>query len=218
MPSETGRVQLDAWSVFRKATFLAFVILEVIAWQRLRGIQFRRPAHRILIFLLHPEFTRRSLLIALLVGSLVSILGVVLVRLIVGPLLDRWLRPTTDPSVGSFHLGPGERVLAMTPARKRAGRSSWQPGSLVLTDRRLWFFPEAWSMEPWSAPLGEGLKMSVEPSRISHWLPIRNWPDRLVAETAPDRRDILLVAEPATVLDWFSAPRSTNSLPSFTLL
>jgi len=216
MPPETGRVQLDAWSVFRRTTFLAFVILEVIAWQRLGGIRFRRPLHKILVLLIHPEFTRRSLLIALLVGSLVTILGVVLVRLVVGPLLDRWLRPITDSSIGSFHLGPGERVVATTSARKRAGRS-WQPGSLVLTDRRLWFFPEAWSMEPWSAPLGEGLKMSVEPSRIPRWLPIRNWPDRLVAEIDPDRRDILLVAEPATVLAWFSAPRSINSLPSFTL-
>lgn len=216
MLSETGRVRLDAWSFFRKVTFFVFVILEILAWARLGRIQIRRPFYRLLIFLLHPEFTLRSLLIALLISSLITIMGVVVVRFIIAPLLGRWLRPTTDPSLGAFHLGAGEHVLATAPARRRVGRS-WQPGSLVLTDLRLWFFPESWLSEPWSMVRKAGLKVFAEPAPIPRWLPIRDWPDRIVAEASTDHQEVLAVSDPAAVMAWFSARSTANALPLFTL-
>jgi hypothetical protein len=209
MPAETERVQLNAWSVFRKVAFVTFILLELLGWRRLAAFRFRQPRHRLLIFLFHPAFTRRALLLSLIFAGLLTLLGVVLVRLVIRPALEFWLRPKTDPSVGSFHMGAGEQVLASVPARRRVGRA-WQPGSLVLTDLRLWFFPESWSTEPWWVDRGDSLRVSTEPAPIAAWLPLRNWPETVVAETAAGRRDILAVLDPSVVAAWFSNPMTTS--------
>jgi hypothetical protein len=127
--------------------------------------------------------------------------AILVTRLIVRPLLDFWLRPTTDSSGGLFHLAASEKIVASAPARRRAGWF-WKPGSLALTNRRLWFFPAEFHEEPWYLPLEDITSMIPEQPLIAELSPIRNWPDqvRVSGPVGPDA--VFAVADPEVVLDW----------------
>ena len=153
MSSPHKQLELDARWVYWRCFLVVFLIGQLVAWQRVQRLPARLPGHRVMIFLLAPWATRRSVVTAILVGGLLTLVAIVFVRLIVRPLLARWLTPSVDPAGGLFHLAAGERVVASLSARRQAGWT-WQPGSLTLTDRRLWFFPAAWEIEPWSLRRG----------------------------------------------------------------
>ena len=84
----------------------------------------------------------------------------------------------------------------------------------MLTNRRIWFFPAAWDVEPWSLAREEIERIEPEPSRLARLAPIRNWPEllRFSARTKEDAR--FAVADPDAVLGWFSPdPRRDDVVP-----
>src|SRR5262245_22771232 len=105
-----------------------------------------------------------------MLASLATLAAMVLVRLILGPLLDWWLRPAFDPSSWLFHLSAGESPAASLPARWRTG-GIWRPGALVLTGRRVWFMPAAWGLEPWSLAREDFERVEAEPPALIRYLP-----------------------------------------------
>lgn len=133
------------------------------------------------------------------------------VRLVVRPRTLRWLAPRADESFAAFHLEPGERTLVESPARMARGRS-WTPGRLMLTDRRLLFLPNAWDVEPWSAPRSRlrGAWPDEAP-RVLGGL-VRGIPPRLgVADGGPTRRFALLDAPAWSKLIGGKAPDPLES-------
>jgi hypothetical protein len=115
------------------------------------------------------------------------------------------LRPSADSSGGLFQLTASETIVASVPARRRT-RWSWKPGSLALTNRRLWFFPAEFNDEPWFLPLDDVADVAPERPLFAELAPIRNWPEhlRISARSRPDA--IFALAEPDAVLAWLNLP------------
>ncbi len=202
MPAATKHLELDTrWVYWRSFLFVLF-ICQLVAWQRVQRLPPRLHGHRILIFLLAPWATRRSVVTAIIAGGFLTLLAVVFVRGILGPLVTRWLSPAVDPAGGLFHLAPGERVVANLPARRQSGWS-WQPGSLTLTDRRLWFFPADWDLEPWSLRIDEVDRVEPGRSFLAQIIPIRNWPQAIELTGPAGQESLFAMSDPAPLLDWF---------------
>jgi hypothetical protein len=125
-----------------------------------------------------------------------------LVGLIVRPLVRLWQSPRVDPDAGLFQLGADEQVVATSPARCASGRS-WPGGLLVLTNRKLWFFPSDPMREPWSRPLDDLTEIRLLPSPPVAWGFLGNWPDRVTFATSEGMREAFVVPEPPVVLSWF---------------
>ena len=119
-------------------------------------------------------------------------------------ILNLWLKPSVDPSRWLFHLSAGETVVASVPGRWRSdGR--WQPGALVLTDRRIWFLPAAWGVEPWSLAREELERIETEPPPLARLAAIRNWPELVARSSArTGEHACFAVADPDAVLAWFT--------------
>ena len=134
-------------------------------------------------------------------ACLMAIVADLLVMLVVDPVVRNWHSPRSDSSRLAFHLSAGESILATSPAR-RPGTRRGGVGSLVLTDRRLWFIPAAWDREPWSTDLASVWSIRLVPSpRICFGL-IRGWPKRIAVDTGPPRPIPLVVPDPETVSEW----------------
>lgn len=205
MPTSRKPLELDAGRIFRWSFLLIFLALEWLVWDHVRQRPMRRPALRVVVFLLAPWATRRAALGALILAGVVTLAGMLLVRLVVAPLLDRWLRPAFDPSSWMFHLSAGEAPEAIAPARFRsAGGSS--PGALVLTGRRIWFLPASWGREPWSLARADLHRVEAEPTSFARFLPVRNWPDRIRLTDRSGEPATFAVADPDEVLGWFAPP------------
>ncbi len=143
-----------------------------------------------------------SLVLATLMALGFTLLAFLAVKLIVEPILRSWLRPTVDASAVLFHLAPGEVSLATMPARRRS-RWSWQPGALVLTDRRIWFLPTAWNLEPWSASRSEVVGCEAELPAVATVVPIRNWPEHLRLRMRDGSQSTFAVAYPNSLVPDF---------------
>jgi hypothetical protein len=203
MPSSRKSLEIDSVWVFWRSFLLIFLILEWILWLHLRQFPARAPGHRLIMFLLHPRATRRSVFNAMILAGGFTLAMNLIVQLIVRPLLNLWLKPRIDPSWWSFHLSSGDSPLASVPGRWKSG-GRWQPGALVLTKRRIWFFPADWGLEPWSTAREEIERIETEPSRVARLAPIRNWPE-LLRISAPMKEDArFALADPGAVLGWFS--------------
>ncbi len=203
MPSSRKPLGIDAIWIFWRSFLLSFLIFEWLVWQRVRQIPVRVPGHRLLIFLLAPKATRLSIFNAMVVAGCVTLAAMLVVQLVIAPLLRAWLRPSVNPSWWLFHLSSGDSPVASVPGRWKSG-GRWRPGALVLTNRRLWFFPAAWDLEPWSAARADLEQIELEPSLFTRLAPIRNWPERLhfSARSGEDAR--FAVADPEAVLAWFA--------------
>jgi hypothetical protein len=153
------------------------------------------------VFLFHPRATPGSLLLALTVAGLATLLTDVAARLVAGPLIDRWLRPRADASEGLFRLAATERVLDSTPARRKMGRS-WPAGTLVRTNLRLWFFPASWTAEPWASPAGGLCEVGLVPAPRLAWGLLRGLPDRVLIPSEQGPGEVFAVADPRSVLSW----------------
>ncbi len=153
-----ARLQLAARTVFWRAFVAAFVLVHIV---RVQWVMKRvRPRVRPLAFFyLIPGSLVRSFLIA----AAVTAVAAVTVRLVVRPLLERWLSPRSDADMGQFHLAANERVVASSPARRSVGRR-WPAGTLIRTNLRLWFLPHAHDGEIWSCPLDRLADVRAEPA------------------------------------------------------
>jgi hypothetical protein len=138
---------------------------------------------------------------AIIAGGL-TLLAFLTVKLVVGPLLRSWLTPTIDSTAMLFHLAPGEVSLVSIPARRLWGWT-WQPGALVVTDRRIWFLPSAWNLEPWSASKSEIVGCEAQLPALAGLLPIRNWPELLRLGTRDGCHSTFAMADPALLLAHF---------------
>src|SRR5258708_853422 len=148
MPPSSKPLETDVSRVFWRSFLLVFLVREWMVWHWVQGLRMPMPpGHRVLLFLFARFGTRQSVFLALLLGGVFTLLVILVVRLIVRPALNLWLRPTVDPSGWMFHLAASESPVASVPGRRKSG-SRWQPGALVLTNRRLWFFPAGWYVEP----------------------------------------------------------------------
>lgn len=201
------RVELDTSKISRRTSTWIFVVWLVVVWYRVRK-RLRRGRLLVVLYFLPSIFV-----VSLFVGGLVALVATLLFRAVVRPLVERWHSPPTDDSLGSFYFAANEWVVESCPARRRAGRL-WVAGSLVRTNLRLWFFPNAQESEVWSCRLDEGPDVRTEPPRRIAWGLVLNWPDRVAirAEGAENEVEVFAVSDPAAVLSW--SPESTPMLTS----
>lgn len=154
-----------------------------------------------------------SLFVATLLAFGLTLLAFLAVKLVVGPLLTSWLTPTVDPTAVLFHLAPGEVSLASMPARRLWGWN-WQPGSLVITNRRIWFLATAWDREPWSASRSEIIGCETELPALLAVVPIRNWPERLRLRMRGGTQSTFALADPGSLLAHFEPGKNGENVPS----
>ena len=210
MSAQTKQLELDARWVYWRCFLLVLLISQLVAWQRVQRLPARLHGHRVFVFLFAPWATRRSVLTAIIAGGLLTLVAFVFIRLIVRPLLKRWLSPTVDPAGGLFHLAAGERVVANLAARRRAGWS-WQPGSLTLTDRRLWFFPADWDVEPWSLGVEDVDQIKRDRAVLAEMAPIRNWPRAIELWGRSGRKALFAMYDPGPLMEWFGQLKGPSS-------
>jgi hypothetical protein len=195
-------LELNTGQVFWRFFFLVFFVIECWLWYHIQRLPVRVPAHRLIWFLLR---SGQRVLPAMLLAGTCTVLALLVVKLIIEPLLRLWLNPRVDPSSWMFHLSAGESPVAGVAGRwHAAGR--WQPGALVLTHRRIWFFPAGWGVEPWSLAREQLARVETAPSRLAGLASIRNWPDRLHFWACDQEHAAFAVADPDAVLAWFGAP------------
>lgn len=167
-----------------------------------RIVELRVPPGRrtTAMFLIAP----RVLYISLVLSTVLTVLVDLIVRFVVRPMVVRWHRPVSEPHGALFQIEANERIAMSVPARFRSGRR-WQVGSLVLTDRAIRFFPDAWDVEPWTYRRAEVRALHVEapPSYLLGL--IRGLPERLVVELVSGEILTLIVAEPDEVVGWLPA-------------
>jgi hypothetical protein len=204
-------LQLDTPWIFWRLFWLVFVVCQFAIWHHLRRRLPQGMGNR--NFLMHMVIPSAlySLFVATLVAAGLTFLAFVMVKLVVGPLLSSWLTPSVDPTAVLFHLAPGEVSLASMPARRRWGWR-WQPGSIVLTDRRIWFLPMAWDQEPYSASRSEVAGCTAELPALAMLAPIRNWPEHVRLGTRDGCESIFAVADAASLLKWFEPAGRTPTV------
>lgn len=171
------------------------VVLQVVLTQV-------RPGRRLLVFLLHPQTTRKSFFLAIALGFVLTMLGRMLDRLILGPIVRNWLSPRVDHSEAHFQLSASESVEDAMPARRRRGRWSWEPGSLVRTNLHLWFFPTAWDSEPSRMSTSDTGRWALLPAPSLLWGLIQDLPERLAWTSTQGQTEIFAVREPELVEKW----------------
>jgi hypothetical protein len=140
-----------------------------------------------------------SAVLSAIVAVGLAILAVVVVKVVIRPLLGMWLSPSVDSSAVLFHLAAGEAIGSSMPARRQWGWG-WQSGTLVVTDRRVWFFPAAWDCEPWAVSRSEIIRGETVTPLLTELLPLRNWPEPLRLETRDGAQSTFALADPASVL------------------
>jgi len=194
-------LQIDINWIFWRVFWLVFLVCQFAIWHHMRRRLPRGMGHR--NFLLHMivPSTLSSLFLATLVAAALTFLAFFVVKLLLEPLLRTWLTPSVDPTAALFHLAPGEVSLASISARRRWGWS-WHPGSLVVTDRRIWFLPMAWNLEPWSVSRSEIVGCAAEPPALAMLIPIRNWPEQLRLEMRDGCQVTFAAADPRSLLAW----------------
>jgi hypothetical protein len=191
------RLRVEA--VFRRVLVVTFVALEVALWmRRIRPRIPFRPRYRRLAALLYaaPTLLVRSILIAAIVTILVDLVF----RAIVRPLMIRYYEPRLRGLTGGpdvvFRLEPGEVVEAEMPARRVEGRHE-RPGTLLCTDRRVFFCPFDWRADVWEGHRAGVPVSSVKARRRVLGL-VEGYPDHIACGDGTR----LAVGDPARVLRW----------------
>jgi len=212
-------LQVDINWIFWRLFWLVFLVCQIAIWHHLRRLLPRGMGHR--NFLMHMVIPSAlsSLFLATLVAAGLTFLLFLVVKLVVGPLLSSWLTPTADATAVLFHLAPCEVRLASMPARRGWG-GTWQPGALVVTDRRIWVLPMAWNLEPWSASRSEIVGCKAELPALATLVPIRNWPETIRLGMRDGRQSSFAVADPRSLLAYFQpgGQSETVAFPSRSLV
>lgn len=141
----------------------------------------RNPVKRVFAFL---YFQPRAFVFAFLGGAIAAVACDLAFRLVVRRLMVRWYNPRSfDPSSEppvAFHLDRGEAVALASPGRVVDGPRRRPPGTFLVTDRRVWFAPYSWELEPWDRPLDDLAEARLEhpPRRVLGL--VRGYPENLV--------------------------------------
>ncbi|WP_422929515.1 hypothetical protein [Singulisphaera sp. PoT] len=191
-----NELDLDVRTFFFQMLAINFFLAQLLIW--LHFPHHGQLGQRILLAL----FTiPMAMFPALLTAGLMTLAAALLVRILIRPLVDRWLRPVVDDAQGAFHLAPSEWVIEASPARWKKGWL-WIPGLLVRTNQKVWFFPRAFEVEAWSCLLVSPRDVELEPGLKAAWGYIKNWPDRVVVRVADDSPAVFAVPEPHSVSQW----------------
>jgi hypothetical protein len=195
-------LQVDVSCIFWRSFWFLLLVCQFAIWQRLKAILPRGMGRRnLLVHMLVPSAIW-GLLVATLTAAAVTLATFLVFKVLVGPILRSWLTPTIDPMTALFHLAPGEASLASIPGRRLWGWS-WQSGALVVTDRRIWFIPTSWNLEPWSASRSEIAGCDADLPAVLGLLPIRNWPEPVRLRMRGGCQCTFVVANPDELLEWF---------------
>lgn len=187
------------WAAAWRIALGVFVVREFLFYWKSLRLPMEMPARLTRVFFKVPE----SLFVAGVSGLGASLLLWGFVKILTEPRIRRWLEPRGDNSFAmpyAFRLAPGERAEAEWPGRRWVGGRSWRAGVLVLTNRRLWFFPHAWDDEPWSADrhrLPEFLGQ-IAPPRLS-WGYVSGLPNRLAFRRGFEAETFVLLDPDAVV-------------------
>jgi hypothetical protein len=153
---------------------------------------------------------------AIPLATLAALVVDLVVHFVVRPAVLARHQPRTDPACVDFFLEPGELKLASTPAT----RSEPKPrlaGSLVLTDRRVWFVPRDWEAEPWSSSGMNIHSIARTPAPRMLGGLIHGLPDRILLDAGPPRPLTFLVPDAGEVASWpipiANPNRSRNTPP-----
>jgi hypothetical protein len=199
-------LRLAFGAVFGRLFLVVFSIQLFIAFQKSRQLlRSASPWKKLAAFL---DFSPYALILGFLLAALITVALDLLVRLVGRALSASWYahRETgREYTPLAFSLAPGERLVAESPARRASARG-WRPGTLVLTDKRLAFFPVDWDIDPWSVPRQALSSLRVEPSRAALGSLIEGVPGRLIARDTDARETAFALADPAGPLAWFAPP------------
>ncbi|HWE35967.1 MAG TPA: hypothetical protein VG406_05285 [Isosphaeraceae bacterium] len=204
----TPRLQVSRDVLFAAVALPAFAFMLWARWQRIARFRPGSPIPRRLrhMLMIAPHHLLRAFFIAFLATVIVELV----VKLIVEPLVVRWLVPRRyrdDAPPREFALAANEAIVAESPARLAVDRK-WLPGTLALTDRRLFFFPRGWNSETWSLSLPDLTAIHAHPApRHTHGL-ITGMPDRLAFRSRDGSEATLALADPDAVVAWFETPRA----------
>ena len=187
------------WRLF----LVTSLIKEINQWYWLRFLQAQKGTGVRVAALIF--FSPGILFQSFLIASIVTVFFDLLVRVAVRPLIVRWYYPSKmGDDFGtplSFRLASQEKILTEIPARIVEGRIA-RPGSLVQTNRRIWFVPFDWSAELWSIEPKDTSKASTKPAQSRLGGVLRGLPDRLVFADRAGHETQFLLAEPQKVLAW----------------
>ncbi len=197
-------IRLAFGALFWRAFAVLFVLGELAVWSHLRPfLGNRAPGFRVAALIL---YSPRMIFRVFLIAAAFTVLIDLYVRFIMRPLLARWYSPRT-PSTEfgtpiAFHLESREQILNEVPSRRVVGRRC-VPGTLIRTDRRLWFSPHAWDCEPWSLRETnlDSLTTRSRRSRLGTFL--IGTPDRLVLVDDRGEESVFVVADPGEILSWY---------------
>jgi hypothetical protein len=205
-------IRLAFGPVFWRLSMIVFALKELASWKHVRPWLIGAPPSKYVAALIY--ITPQSILIGFLIGFAVTLGLAILVKLLAGPIAARWYAPAQTGSELTplpFHLETGESMVAEAPARRRSARG-WKPGTLILTDRRLWFFPTAWDLEPWSVPVADLASIRNLRRRTLTGPIIRGVPDSLRIRGRSGEDAVFAVAEPKLVRGWFNRPSLDHCL------
>ncbi len=203
MPPTRKPPEVNTARVFLHALFLFFAILRSMVSDPARLPVHLPPGPSALLVLLARWFPPRVLVWAFILAGSLTLFVYLIDKLIIRHLVNFWFKSSIDPSWWLFHLSVGETTSASVPGRWKAGKR-WRPGALVLTNRRIGFFPAAWGIEPWTLAREELARIETETPPLARLAAILNWPEllRISARTGEHARFAL--ADPEVVLAWFT--------------
>lgn len=194
--------RLEYSTIFEQSLLVVWLVLVIGVWVKLqRNFPMWKPLHRLLAWV---YFSTTVAVHALTVAGLTALGMYAAFRLVLSPLMIRWYHPRSrDPEYVlplTFTLMQGERIEARWGARLVLGRRA-VPGTLVRTNRCLYFYPFAWEIEPWTLPLDQVARAGkVTPRRrVLNW--IAGYPDHVVVSKSDHGTTTLIVADPDHVLD-----------------
>lgn len=210
---KTPPIRLAFGSVLLRAFLVTAIIMEIVVWNKLQGFLMAKGAGSRIAWLIY--FSPAILFQAFLVSSIATVVLDLAVRFVLRLAVGRWYNPVRQgDDFGtpiSFQLGSQEKILAEVPARLVEGRHS-KPGTMIRTDRRVWFSPFDWSTETWSIDEKSlaSLKTVKAPSLWSGLF--RGFPDRLVFEDKSGISTQFILADPRAILAWYP-PESYAKIP-----
>ncbi|WP_169977416.1 hypothetical protein [Tautonia rosea] len=223
-----GRIRLATgrflWGSFAVLALTGELALWAAIHRQARGF----PAGLRLAWLI--GYTPRTVFLAFVLASLLTVVVDFLVKILVDLPMRRWLAPRNDHEGDAshgfgFHLGPTEQVLDQVPGRLLT-RPRSVPGSLILTDRRFWFVPSAWDAETWSVPRDQVRSATIMPHAGFLGKFLRGVPPQLLLDAGSqagptteferlddldsrsDPRIRFALAEPRRVRSWFESEPS----------
>jgi hypothetical protein len=200
-------------AVFWRIFLVAFATQQFTAFHKTRHLF--RGASSWEKWLGFVDFTPYALVLGLLVAAMATVAADLAVRLLLRRAVARWYDPAgtgAGRTPLSFHLGAGEAALAEAPARRREGRG-WRAGTLVLTDRRVAFYPVEWDLEPWDVDRDNLRSLRIQPARAMLGSFVEGVPGTLVLRDHDGRELALALARPDDVVHWFDRPDLAADAP-----